>query len=217
MGISIRHWGKAVLLGAPLALMLGGAWAQETPETPGREKVDQDAVKRQIVERVLQEWSPKAREAAQNVIDKYGMPHELSMSRMIWNDVGPWLEIIAWRYEVDHQWPKPHHDFVEQVINYAVPADKADELMKFDGSVIAERTRGTLAARCHAEPMNILALNLAHDILEGKRSVEEAREEYARVVKAFGAGEKPAYTQKLQFEVAKKDAGDPDKAVLEAK
>lgn len=49
----------------------------------------------------------------------------------------------------------PHKDMLLQVIAYEVPADKFDDLAAFDGSVIAERTRGEIAARCDKEAANI--------------------------------------------------------------
>lgn len=60
-----------------------------------------------------------------------------------------------------------------------VPPDKFDDLALYDGSVIVERTKGEISARCDQEPMNFLALNLAHDIITGKRSVGDARKTYA--------------------------------------
>jgi hypothetical protein len=53
-----------------------------------------------------------------------------------------------------------------------VPPDKFDELAEYDGSVIVERTKGEIAARCDLEGANFLALNLAHEIVTGKRSVD---------------------------------------------
>ena len=38
-----------------------------------------------------------------------------------------------------------------QAISYAIDADKADDLLKYDGSLILERTKGEIAARCDKE------------------------------------------------------------------
>ena len=62
--------------------------------------------------------------------------------------------------------------------------------------------------------MNFVAINLANDIITGKRSVEEAREEYSKLYQAYKNEEKPAYTQQFQFEVAKGKTADPDVATL---
>jgi hypothetical protein len=62
--------------------------------------------------------------------------------------------------------------------------------------------------------MNFVAINLAHDIVTGKRSVEEAREEYTRLYKAYKDGEKPPYTESFQFDLPKGDTKDRDTATL---
>ncbi|MEX2153654.1 MAG: hypothetical protein WD825_09970 [Gemmatimonadaceae bacterium] len=56
-----------------------------------------------------------------------------------------------------HSFPKPHTDLLEQFIDYRVPVDKYDELAAYDGSVIVERTKGEISARCDKEAMNFLA------------------------------------------------------------
>lgn len=164
----------------------------------------------------LAEWPEVSRQAAQKMVEKYGQPQGVTPTQLTWKDQDPWKAIIIYRDPVPHHFPKEHEDVLEQVISYRVPAEKFDELAEFDGSVIAERTKGTLAARCDKEPMNFLALNLAHDIVTDKASVEEARQKYAEVVAAFMKGDKHPYTEELQFHVAARGGtGDPDVAILE--
>jgi hypothetical protein len=67
-----------------------------------------------------------------------------------------------------------------------------------------------MSAMCDKEDMNFLALNLAHEILTGKRTVEEARQFQAETVKAYLAGEKHPYTQKFVFKVPEGRTGYPD-------
>ena len=62
--------------------------------------------------------------------------------------------------------------------------------------------------------MNFVAINLAHDIVTGQRSVEEAREEYIRLYQAYQDGERPASTQGFLFDVATENTGDPDVEVI---
>ena len=95
-----------------------------------------------------------------------------------------------------------------QVINYRVPADKFDELASYDGSVIVERTKGELGARCDMEEANFLAINLANDIVSGKKSVEEARKFYSEAMREM---KHPEYKQGFLFQVSCTDQGDPDK------
>ena len=76
------------------------------------------------------------------------------------------------------------------------------------------RTKGELSARCGGTSRNFGAIHLAHDIVTGKRTVAEAREEYTRLYQAYQNGEKPPYTQKFQFALPKQDTKDPDTATL---
>jgi hypothetical protein len=101
------------------------------------------------------------------------------------------------------------------VIDYHVPSAAYDELAEYDGSVVIERTKGEMSAKCDKEEMNFLALNLANDIVTGKMSVAEARRMYAETAMAFKAGDKRPYTQKLQFPVMRMSA-DPDMPLLPA-
>lgn len=129
---------------------------------------------------------------------------------LAWMDAGPWKMIHVSKAETKHSFPIEHTDMLEQVISYQVPADKFDELAAFDGSVVADRTQGLLSARCDMEANNFLALNLAHDVISEKKSVEEARKAYADIVKEKMNGGNPEYMQKLMFE-QQPDVGDPDK------
>ncbi len=78
---------------------------------------------------------------------------------------------------------------LEGFVDYQVPPDTFDKLAQYDGSVIVERTKGEISTRCDEEEMNLLAINLANDVVTGKRSVEEARAFYAETMMAFMNGQ----------------------------
>jgi hypothetical protein len=120
----------------------------------------------------IRNWPEESREAAQLVIDQYGEPHEATETLLIWHNTGPWKRIIASKVFYQHNFPAPHIDAVESVINYRVPVDKFTPLAEFDGSVVAERTAGEVSARCHDEQANFLALNLMHDIVIGAKNAQ---------------------------------------------
>ncbi len=117
------------------------------------------------------------------------------------------------RDEVQHNFPMPHPDYLAQTVKHKVPADKLDELFDYDGSVWFHRTRGELTAQCDVEEMNLLALNLAHDIVMGKRTVADARAFYGKTAMAFKGGDKSSpYTKGLMFQT-NPAAADPDRAL----
>lgn len=106
---------------------------------------------------------------------------------------------------------RAHKDMLCQTISYRIDAEKADELLQYDGSVILERTKGEIAARCDKEEANFLAVNLAHDIATGRRDVDDARAFYAESVKAMMSGRMNDYVKGFRFNVASTNQGDPDK------
>jgi hypothetical protein len=186
--------------------------------TYGQSEQAQSGQSTSTAENVIGNWPEEARSAARNMMEKYGQPDGVTESRLIWNDAEQWSEIIVYRDEIQHNFPMPHKDVLEQTIPYNVPADKFDELAEYDGSVIVDKTKGTMSARCDREAANILALNLADDIIKDRRSVEEAREYYSQAIARFASeGRMDPYMQQLRFSVAQSTdtTGDPDVAVIE--
>src|SRR5204863_1589505 len=151
-----------------------------------------------------------SREAAELVIDQYGEPHEATHSMLVWHNVGPWKRMVASRAFYEHNFPAPHIDAVESFIDYRVPVEMFGPLAEFDGSVIAERTAGEVSARCHDEEANRLALNLMHDIVTGTKTVEAARQYYAKEFLDYRRHQPTPYMEKLHFQWGEGNVADPD-------
>jgi len=162
----------------------------------------------------IRRWPEESREAAQLVIGKYGEPDEVTDSELIWHHRGRWKRLVASRTFHQHDFPAPHIDAVESVIDYRVPAAKVTLLAEFDGSIIVERTAGEVSARCHDEEANFLALNLMHDIVKGAKTVEEARAYYAKEFADYRRKKPTPYMERLQFASANGETGDPDIRIL---
>ena len=163
---------------------------------------------------IIAAWPEESREAARLVIDKYGEPHEATDSQLIWHDVGPWKRMVATKQFWQHDFPAPHIDSVESVLDYRVPPEQFTPLARFDGSVVCERTAGEVSARCHDEEANNLALNLVHDIVTGEKSVDEARAYYAKEFADYRRKQPTPYMDALRFEAGGGGTGDPDARVL---
>jgi hypothetical protein len=164
---------------------------------------------------IIEAWPDEPRKSAERLIEHYGPPQEHTPTQLIWNATHDgWKRTVLTREETPHEFPAHHTDFLEQFVDYRVPVEMFSALAEFDGSVMADRTRGELAARCGGTSMNFVAINLAHDIVTGRRSVAGAREEYGRLYEAYQRGEKPGYTQKFQFTVPRGGTGDADTATL---
>jgi len=167
-------------------------------------------------EQLIQRWPSASQKAAKAMLDRYGEPDVVTDEMLVWYDNGPWLRSTVYRKPVPHNFPLPHEDVLEQVVAYEVPPEKLADLARFDGSLTASRTKGELAALCGEEAANFLALNLAHDIIEGRRDVEEAREFYAEAIQALMQGRSDEYVQELRFEPQTVAATtDPDEQVIQ--
>ena len=168
------------------------------------------AAKAKKAYRIIQDWPEESKEAAQLVIDQYGEPDEATESQLTWDHPGPWKRIVATKAFYRHEFPVPHTDSVESFIDYRVPVEKFTHIARFDGSVITERTAGEVSARCHDEQANFLALNLMHDIVTEARTVEEARDYYAKEVLDHRRKEPTPYMERLRFSPQGSEAADPD-------
>ena len=193
--------------GVAAAGRLTSAAAQDA--TPAASPVAMD-----VVDEIVATWPEVSREVAATVMEKYGPPQEATASLLIWHNNGPWKRTILNRDAVPHDFPMPHPDLLEQFVDYQVPPDSFDELAQYDGSVIVERTKGEISARCDKEEANFLALNLANDIVMGQRSVEEARQFYAETMMAFMGGQSAPYLEGFVFEVPEGGTADPDEPAM---
>jgi hypothetical protein len=191
----------------------GGMSRRSEPEAqPARASTDK--VDERRVQQTIANWPEDSKKAAMMIMEKYGPPNEATPTHLVWWNNGPWKWTKISNMPVDHQFPMPHKDVLEQAINYRVPPDKFDELAMYDGSVIVERTKGEMSARCDKEGANFLAINLANDVATGKRTVEEARSEYANQIQLMMNKQPSPLTERLMF-TPQQNTADPDRAVMQ--
>jgi hypothetical protein len=194
---------------APTEFLLSpGTTAAEVPLPTGRVQVR--TVELTTPEGLLEGWKTRPVEVARQMIAKYGPPQEATANRLVWHNNHPWKRTEIMNEEIPHHFPKPHTDIMTQTINFAVPVDKIDDLAAFDGSVIADRTRGEFSVRGDGEAMNFLSANLAHEILIDARSVRDARKLFNETVRQLKYSD---YTSGLLFTPARLPQGDPGEPI----
>ena len=173
--------------------------------------VDKPRITGRALTDLLASWPAKQRETAMMLISKYGEPTVAGDRMLVWYNTGPFVKTAVAKDEAPHNFPMPHTDYLTQTVKHTVPADKLAALYEYDGSVWFHRTRGELSAQCDVEAMNFLALNLAHDVITGKRTAADAREFYAKTAMAFKQGDKSSpYVNGLIFPT-EPNAADPDR------
>ncbi|HVM00082.1 MAG TPA: hypothetical protein VM324_12385 [Egibacteraceae bacterium] len=203
--------------GERMATYLGAAADGVAHEAKGETETShgtQQRVALSDAERIIEAWPQPNQRVARQLLDKYGPPNEATPTKLFWYHNGPWKETKITSDVVTHNFPAPHTDFLTQVVNYRVPPDMIGAIAEWDGSVIVDRTKGEVAARCDAEAANILAMNLVHEIVTGKRTVEEAREATAENTVAYSMGRNAPYAERLLFEAPTDGTEDLDSSMI---
>lgn len=94
-------------------------------------------------------WPEESRKATDFMINKYGLPSGVTTDMLVWTDVKPFKKSIVYKEAVPHKFPMEHNDVLEHFIDYKAPSsDAVAKVWDFDGSVILERTKGEMSARC---------------------------------------------------------------------
>ncbi len=177
------------------------------------DKGAQTMMSAQAVEETIETWPEAARMGVQQMVLQYGQPNEGTPTKLLWFDRAPWKRIQVTSDQVVHRFPTPHADFLTQYIDYEVPLNKFDELGRYDGSCLIDRTMGEAAARCDSEAANFLTLNLMHEIVTGARTAEDARAFYSETLSAYCLGEPAPHCEGFLFALPKRGSGDPDSPV----
>lgn len=195
-------------------LALGGcAPAQPVTQTTAQpvQTAPSAAVRAPSASAMLAAWPEKQRQTATEMMNKYGQPDVMSDHMIAWFNKGVFVKTVIMREAVPHNFPMAHVDYLTQTVKHRVPSDRVGDLHEYDGSVYVHRTRGEITAQCDVEAMNLLALNLAHDVAMKRRTVADARAFYARTAMAFKNGDRSSpYVTGLTFQ-QEPNAADPDR------
>jgi hypothetical protein len=165
-------------------------------------------------EKIVEGWPAPQKNVARQMFEKYGPPNEATPTKLFWYENGPWKRTELSRDVVVHNWPTVHTDFLTQVIDYRVPPEMFHLVAMFDGSILCDRTRGEVAARCDSESANVLGMNMVHEIVTGKRTVEEARKTSVESTVAYNMGRSAPYAERLLFEVPRGGTEDLDESMI---
>ena len=198
--------------------MTGGAVAQGIRYTlKGQHQTEGKAeltVEAEDVERIIASWPGPQQNVARQMLAKYGPPNEATPTRLFWHGNRPWKRTELTSDAVVHHWPAPHTDFLTQYLDYRVPPELTHLITMFDGSILVDRTRSEVAARCDSEAANVLGLNMVHELVTGKRDVEGARHTSEQNTVAYNLGRDAPYAELLLFDVPAGGTEDLDQSAI---
>ena len=147
------------------------------------------------VHKVLNVWSPTARRLAESAMRNYGPPHFVMGDLLAWNYGGSWWKRMAVR----------RSGMIEQVVYYIVPEAKLIEVVDLEANLgapaqlrvdVAESEVGVVS---QSELMNLLLLNIMHDVARGALKLSEAEKRYRRALERMRFRWPEPYAEQLHF------------------
>lgn len=144
-------------------------------------------------------WPDGSIQAAKDMLSKYGEPTETTSDQLIWRNVAPFKKVIVHKDVYNDRFPLLHQNALEHVVDYRAPASKVDDIWNYSGSIVLNRNKGEMSSYGENEAMNILSLNLAHDVMTGRYSAESARVLAGKETLSYMNGKATALTSVLKF------------------
>lgn len=181
----VRSGVAALLLALSAPAGRGEGWSRKVSELSAEE--------------TIAGWPTLAQRAALLTIERYGRPHEVGEDALSWRGSGPWLRTTVHRRARTRRAFRRDADFLENTVRYDVPRRLRDELARFEPGLSWNAARGELSSRGVSEELNILALNLADEIVKGVRGVDEALAVRERILRFSASGKASPYLTGLRF------------------
>lgn len=141
-------------------------------------------------------WPKESRALAGAMLEKYGAPDEALSSQLSWRDRRPWTKVVVFR-DPDAGGRSAH--LLEAVAYGEVHLDRWRELAALGRGAAYDPVTHELVARTDAEATNYLSLNLADEVIRGRRSAAEARDFYDAASNLSLYGKSSPYMTGLLF------------------
>ena len=139
------------------------------------------------LEGILDTWEHKdAANYAKTLIKDYGAPDEYSENQMTWRNISQFDETTIKNESVPHSFPKPHRDYVYSTIKMQVPVELVPVFSYVTESILIDRLKNTVTARCGDIEANAITLGFVQDVVRGEEpsDPEDAKDEYSnRILK----------------------------------
>lgn len=181
-------------------LILAGA-APTAARAQFREEMDlsEVALSGTTPESIILLWPTFSYRLARLMIARYGQPAEYSDHSLVWIDNAPWKRTVVYRVPPGDRPIAGEGGRLEQSAAYRVPENRVSDLGRFDPDIEADAKAGRLTAISDDESDNFLALNLADDVIRGRRSPKEAAEFRRKQARLRDSGKSSAYLTRLLF------------------
>lgn len=121
---------------------------------------------------VLEQWPSAPKKVGTTILGHSGPPNELTPTEMFWYRNAPWSRMELTADEILHDFPTSHTDFPTSTSITTSTRARPPSSSTSTATSSSDRTTGAIHARCDHEAYDTLTLNLAVEILQGRRTVE---------------------------------------------
>jgi hypothetical protein len=193
MNLDLRH----VAVASALSVLLLATISDQERRTPVPELVESGGVPtRSAANATIVDWPAKPRALARMLLEKYGVPDQIVPSQLSWSRQRYWAKIVVFR---DPSSLGPSGHLLESVVYGRVSFDRWQDLTLFGRGATYDPAAQELSARTDAEGTNFLALNLADEVIRGRRSAADARRFYDMTRGLSLSGKNSRYMSRLLF------------------
>ena len=151
-----------------------------------------------VVRGVVHRWAEPSAAAARKLLEEYKLPDDVTLNRITWYDRGYWKRTVVWNQKPVYR-SLNDLDIVEQTVDYPLTSAQAEELLAFRDGLTVDMESGELSSRSDREAVNFLTLNLADEIVRGRKTVAQARDSYERILSLAASGKVSPYMTRLLF------------------
>lgn len=160
-----------------------------------RSSEDEQIEKGDKVNQAISDWPTFSRVTAELAVSRYGLPEIVTPEALTWNAAGPWMKTVIYRTGRQHAYPQKHEDIIRQSMVFEVSAAKAAALAKMDMGLSVEGNPTVISVLSDSEESNMLAMNLAHEVVGGQRTPADARAFFRKTIELSAQGKNSPYTE----------------------
>lgn len=159
-------------------------------------------VTREQVDRFVTTWPVETRRFVTTNFETFGAPVAATNEFVVWHNAGPWEKVMVTNQAYDNTvlvgGPK---EFMTTWLTMDVPAAKACDLMRFNPSIMVNQTAHQVGVMSSSQEMAFATFNLAHEIIQGSRTVEDAQRQLVTVSRTIQqGGARDPITMQLNFQ-----------------
>ena len=114
-------------------------------------------------------------------IVKFGLPYDTGKDSVIWKNMAGFDKTWVLDEQIKHTHPIDHIDFVYSTLK--IPGLKPEHvciISQATGSIFIDMLKSEATARCHYLVKNAVSLGFVQDVVGGKITMQNSRDEYGR-------------------------------------